>query len=39
MMERMTANGWLCYVIDNYDQAVETANKLFLKFTIDAGNP
>lgn len=36
MMEKMRHNGWLCYVIDSYDQAVETYNKLFLKFTIDA---
>jgi hypothetical protein len=36
MMDQMTANGWLCYVIDSYDQAVEAYQKLFLKFTIDA---
>lgn len=36
MMEKMTANGWLCFVIYSYDKAVETANKLFLQFTIDA---
>lgn len=35
MMARMTANGWRCYVIESYDQAVVTYNKLFLKFVVD----
>jgi hypothetical protein len=35
MMARMVANGWLCFVIDDYDKAVETTNKLFLQLTLD----
>jgi hypothetical protein len=36
MMRQMTANGWRCFVIDDYDEAVKTINKLFLEFTVDA---
>jgi hypothetical protein len=31
MMDRMTGNGWLCFVIETYDQAVTVYRKLFLK--------
>ena len=35
MMRKMTRNGWDCYVVEGYDQAVETVNKLFLQFTLE----
>jgi hypothetical protein len=36
MIAKMSNNGWRCYVIDSYDKGVETINKLFLEFTLDA---
>jgi hypothetical protein len=36
MMSKMMVNGWRCYVIEGYDKGVETINKLFLEFTLDA---
>lgn len=36
MMAKMSNNGWHCCVIDDYDKGVETINKLFLEFTLDA---
>lgn len=34
MMDKMTANGWRCFVIHSYDKAVAEYNKLFLQSVI-----
>ena len=35
MMLKMSGNGWLCYVVESYDEAVTIYKKTFLQFTLD----
>ncbi|PWT88671.1 MAG: hypothetical protein C5B54_10210 [Acidobacteria bacterium] len=35
MMQRMSANGWICRVVDDYDAAIHEIHKIILQLTLD----